>query len=292
VAPGPPKAVQAARIGLVKVHLAALRQRVGRAPVPPPARVPDADPDEAGEAEAVTAWPVEAGEAGKADDWPADAERRLGYRFGDRSLLRQALTHSSHSQVYGVHNERMEFFGDAVLDLVVREHLFHQFPDRREGDLTEIKSAMVRGGALAKAARRMGLDRFLRVGHGARGRKPKVSDSMLGDAFEALVAAVYLDGGYGPARQLILRTVAGDLAESAGEAARSNHKSLLQQQAQQRWRTTPGYRVVSQEGPGHARLFTVAVSVEGRDLGQGRGHSKKEAEQAAARAALDALGKP
>ena len=225
-------------------------------------------------------------------DWCGEVERALGYQFLNRALLRQALTHSSHQHTPQTHNERMEFFGDAVLDLVVRERLFHQFPERREGELTEIKSATVHGKALCLAARRMGLERFLKIGRSVRKRNKDIPDSMLGDAYEALVAAIYLDGGYEAARRFIVRTLASDLVTRAREAAQANPKSMLQQYLQQRMQTVPVYKMVGHDGPGHARVFTMSVSAGNRVLGQGSGSNKKEAEQAAARAALAALEPP
>ncbi len=222
------------------------------------------------------------------DDRLAAFEKALGYSFADRRLLSKALTHSSSTANKNNDNERLEFFGDAVLDLVVREYLYHNFPNRHEGDLTEAKSSIVCRSSLVRAARNLGLKHYLILGRGM-GKRKGIPESLLGDAYEAVVAAIYLDGGYVPVREFIMRTL-GDVMPLAVEKANvANFKSNLQKLTQQRKRTLPVYRVLGASGPEHSRIFEVAVSVGGREMGRGRGTSKKAAEQEAAKAALENL---
>ena len=213
-------------------------------------------------------------------------EQALGYTFFDKNLVRNALTHSSSTSDKRQINERLEFFGDAVLDLVIREHLFHNYPDHQEGDLTEAKSAVVCRSSLAKAAKKMDLKQHLILGRGI-GRKKAVPDSLLADAYEAIVAAVYLDGGYIPAQKFILMTLRDEIPYAIEQANSTNYKSNLQKMLQQQKRPLPVYRVLGTTGPEHSRVFQVAVLIEGEEMGRGSGSSKKTAEQQAARSALE-----
>ncbi len=215
-------------------------------------------------------------------------ERALGYPFFNKILLKNALTHSSSTSDKRMDNERLEFFGDAVLDLVVREYLFHNYPSRQEGDLTEAKSAVVCRTALVKAAQRIGLKAYLSLGRGI-GKRRAVPDSLLADAYEAIVAAIYLDGGYQPVRKFILGTLGEEIPYAIEQANNDNHKSVLQKLLQQRKRPLPVYRVLGSTGPEHSRVFQVAVLVEGQEVGRGTGSNKKAAEQDAARSALENL---
>ncbi|MDR3211663.1 MAG: ribonuclease III [Planctomycetota bacterium] len=214
-------------------------------------------------------------------------EKILGYTFRDRRLLVKALTHSSSTSGKMQDNERLEFFGDAVLDMVVREYLFLQYPDQDEGALTETKSALVCRPALARIFRRLNLRRFLRIGRGL-GLKDSLPESLQANTYEAVVAAIYLDGGYPMVRDFILQTteVRSLLAE---HGVPGNAKSLLQRKVQHQFGCLPLYRVVTIEGPEHACLFEVAVLVDGVEYGRGRGPSKKAAQQMAAQIALDDL---
>lgn len=216
----------------------------------------------------------------------AECEKALGYAFADRRLLARALTHSSSTSDKHQDNERLEFFGDAVLDLVVREYLFHHFPNRQEGDLTEAKSAIVCRASLVKAARDLGLKRFLILGRGM-GQRKGFPESLIADAYEAVVAAVYLDGGYPPARDFIMRTLGDVMPQAVERANATNFKSNLQKLTQQGKRPLPIYRLLGASGPEHSRTFAVAVLVDGREMGRGSGTSKKAAEQEAAKSALE-----
>lgn len=213
-------------------------------------------------------------------------EEALGYTFFDKKLIKNALTHSSSTSDKSLDNERLEFFGDAVLDLVIREYLYHNYPRHQEGDLTEAKSAVVCRASLAKASKKIGLKAFLFLGRGI-GKKRAVPDSLLADAYEAIVAAIYLDGGYQPVKNFILMTLKDEIPFAMEQANSANYKSNLQKYLQQQKRPLPVYRVLGSTGPEHSRIFEVAVLIEGREMGRGTGSSKKSAEQEAARLALE-----
>ncbi len=216
-------------------------------------------------------------------------EQVLGYTFFDKKLIKTALTHSSSTSDKHLDNERLEFFGDAVLDLVIREYLYHNYPNHREGDLTEAKSAVVCRASLAKASKKMDLKSCLFLGRGI-GKKRGVPDSLLADAYEAIVAAIYLDGGYQPVKNFILMTLKGEIPLAIEQANAANYKSNLQKLLQQQKLSLPLYRVLGATGPEHSRVFEVAVFIEGDEAGRGSGSSKKAAEQEAARSALKNIG--
>lgn len=209
----------------------------------------------------------------------------LGYSFTNDALLRLALTHPSaaHGGCEET-NQRLEFLGDAVLQLCVTEALFVRFPGKAEGDLTQLRAALVREESLAAAARKMELGAYLRFDHGEASSGGRDKPSVLADAMEAVLAAVYLDGGLDAARG-VCADVFGDFS---GASLPQNWKSLLQEREQAEGREAPAYRVVSEEGPPHARVFLVEAWLSGKKCGEGRGGSKKQAEQEAARAAMEA----
>ena len=220
-------------------------------------------------------------------------ELKMGYTFRDPTLLGNALLHRSHVHVTGQDrersNERLEFLGDAVLGLVVNEDLYHKFPDRSEGDLTKMKALLVCGARLSEVASQCDLGAHVRMSRSEAATGGRHRSSILADTTEALIGAVYLDGGLGAARGVIERLV---LAGSEGVLARRslrNYKSRLQELIQARHKTPPRYRVMEVDGPDHDRLFRVAVTFSGRTLGQGEGRNKNTAEQRAAREALEAL---
>lgn len=215
-------------------------------------------------------------------------EAALGYTFFDKKLIKIALTHSSSTSDKRLDNERMEFFGDAILDLVIREYLFHNYPNHQEGDLTEAKSAVVCRSSLAKASKKMDMKSYLFLGRGI-GKKRGVPDSLLADAYEAIVAAIYLDGGYQPVKNFVLMTLKDEIPFAIEQANSTNYKSSLQKFLQQQKRSLPVYRVLGSTGPEHSRVFQVAALIEGEEMGRGSGSSKKAAEQEAARMALENL---
>lgn len=230
-----------------------------------------------------------------ADDVPglSQLEKKLDYRFKDRQLIRTALTHRSHVFRAGQErvrsNERLEFLGDSVLGLVVNQHLYHAFPEHSEGELTKIKSLVVSRTVLRRAAERLELGVHLILAPGevdAGGRKRA---SILSDAFEAVIGALYLDGGFDAVAAFVSRELLRSLDETLGDHQLVNYKSLLQERIQAQLKTPPRYKVSSTSGPDHAKNFVVEVVVRGRVLGRGEGQSKKLAEQRAARQALDTL---
>ena len=223
-------------------------------------------------------------------------EEKLGVRFKNRALLERALTHSSavpdlrtgkdDSPQLG-DNERLEFLGDAVLDLLASEYLLENFPDWSEGQLSKSRARLVNARALERAARRLGLGEHLRLGRGEEKTGGRDKPALLADGFEAVVAAVYLDAGFEAAAQLLRRVVFDQTVEERGESiADSDRKSALQELLQRSARPPAEYRLVEERGPDHRKTFQVEVWADGNCLGRGEGSTKKEAEQQAARTAL------
>ena len=212
----------------------------------------------------------------------------IGHSFANPELLRQALTHSSYTADKYLDNERLEFLGDSVIELVVCEDIYSRFPALLEGELTELKGAAVSGDAMADLARDLGLPEFLRLGKGV-GNRGELPDSICANVYEAVVAAIHLDGGIDAARRFVLSTMRRMVDEFARGAA-GNFKSVLQEHVQKLGQPTPEYRIVGESGPDHYKSFTAAVYLEGEECGQGEGTNKKMAEQAAARSALKKLG--
>ncbi|MBI3998118.1 MAG: ribonuclease III [Armatimonadetes bacterium] len=220
----------------------------------------------------------------------AQLEERLGVRFRDRSILDLALRHGSFSHERGrdpqKSYERLEFLGDAVLSLVVSDDLYRRHPDMDEGGLAKHRARLVNEAALASVARRLNLGRYLLLGKGEEKGGGRQRPSMLADAVEAVIGAVYIDSGYGVAHAVVSRWL-GELTEDLQRAGH-DFKSQLQERLQRRGQM-PRYRITQEEGPDHARIFVAAVEAGGRALGEGRGKSKKEAEQSAAAEAISRL---
>ncbi len=221
-----------------------------------------------------------------------ELEKRIGYVFKKRSLLEQALTHSSYANERGAGraacNERLEFLGDSLLGFITAEYLYRTCPEKPEGEMTRLRAELVCESSLVRAARELGLGRWLMLGRGEEQGGGRDRASILADAFEALLAAVYLDGGEERARKLVESLL---LAERrAGGAAVSDYKTALQELVQKNGSETPTYRLTGESGPDHMKLFTAEVLVCGRAAGEGSGRTKKEAEQAAARAAWESMG--
>lgn len=223
-----------------------------------------------------------------------EAQQAIGYRFNRPALLETALTHKSHVNEQrdkgGQDNERLEFLGDAVLSLIVGEHIVALFPDASEGELSKLKARLVSEVSLAKAGRAMGLGALLRLGRGEELNQGREKGSLLANAVEAVLAAVYLDGGLDAARAFAFRACAGELAQ-LGQAteASGDYKTQLQEWCQKRYDALPEYVTVRESGPDHQKLFEVQVIVQGDRVGAGSGRTKKEAEQAAARQAVRKL---
>ena len=218
-------------------------------------------------------------------------QSRAGVTFRNPDLLRHALTHRSFlggEEAHGPEsNERLEFLGDAVLELVVIEFLYQRFPYDREGELTQKKSVLVSRSVLADRAERLDLGRYTLLSEAERDSGGGERHSILADTFEAVLAAIYLDQGLEAARRFVDRWLLRQVDRILQDTEKQNFKSLLQEMIQARLRLHPRYRVMSEEGPDHEKLFTVEVMVKGKSLGRGTGRNKKEAEQQAAREALD-----
>ena len=220
-----------------------------------------------------------------------ELEEKLGYRFRNIGLLEHALTHSSYANEHrssGItSNERLEFLGDSVLGMVVAEYLFAAHPNMPEGELTRTRAALVCETSLYEVACALNLGRYLRLGKGEDAGGGRARPSILADATEATLAAVYLDGGIEPARAIIQAYI---LDKEQEKSADRDYKTALQELVQRHPGQAVSYRLVDETGPDHARVFVMEVSVGGKPVGVGRGRSKKEAEQMSAKAALEKLG--
>jgi len=221
-----------------------------------------------------------------------ELEARLGHTFRTAALCETAMTHTSWLNEAGQpdrsDNERLEFLGDAVLDLVVSDLLMRRFPDRREGDLSRARAALVSEGGLAKVAVALDLGSFMLLGKGEERTGGRTRPSILANALEALIGAIYIDAGFDAVAAVAGRLFEARVAEVDAHAL-ADYKSRLQERAQALWQTAPVYEVVSEEGPDHDKRFEVALSLRGQPYGRAVGKSKKEAEQGAAAAALDAI---
>ncbi len=219
-----------------------------------------------------------------------DLQGRLGVEFADRELLLRALTHRSYAFEHAplVPNERLEFLGDAVLGLVVTDEIFHAHPDEQEGRLAKVRAAAVRTESLAEVARDMGLGTFLRLGRGESASGGGDKDSILADALEAVLGAVYLDRGFAAAYTVVTQLFGERLHRLGGIGAALDYKTSLQELAASEFDGLPQYRV-SDSGPDHDKTFEAEVRVAGEVVGHGSGHSKKVAEQEAAQQAYKAL---
>jgi len=223
------------------------------------------------------------------EDACAALESRIGYRFRDRGLLEQALTHRSRAaeDVSGAaDNESLEFLGDAVLGFVVADRLFHQFPEYNEGQKSKIKAAVVSTQSLARHAEAIALGDYLLLGRGEEKTGGRLKSALLADTYEALVAAIYLDGGVEAAATFLQRELKDAIDGGSERLFVQDYKSSLQERVQALGRPLPEYRVSGESGPDHHKLFTVEVVVSGEVLGAATGRAKKEAEQDAARQAL------
>jgi len=213
---------------------------------------------------------------------------RIGYLFQDPSLLERALTHPSSTAEDDRDNERMEFLGDSVVNLCVAQALYERHPEWTEGDLTQVKSAVVSTTGLARAAETLALRDVGRFGKGLPQHQP-LPPSVYANLFEAVAAAVYLDGGLDAARSFVLRSLGPEMRAMAENGGEPNPKSMLQHIAQKNCGITPHYRVLKTSGPDHGKTFEICAHVGRRSFPAGTGRSKKEAEQAAARLALEVL---
>ena len=219
-------------------------------------------------------------------------EERLGYTFQNRRLLENALTHSSYANENKAKgessNERLEFLGDSVLGMVVADHLYRNHPDMPEGELTRTRAALVCEESLVEVAGQLELGQYLKLGRGEDAGGGRQRPSIQADAVEAVIAAVYLDGGIGSARKLITRFILTNNRREQ-EGVIRDFKTALQELVQRESGQVLTYHLLGESGPDHAKVFSVAVELNGKPLGAGEGRSKKEAEQAAAKAAVEKL---
>src|SRR6266436_355718 len=230
-------------------------------------------------------------------------EERLGYKFSAGELLERALTHSSAvpelrssgaeeavSAMLPRDNERLEFLGDAVLELLASEYLLGTFPEWSEGQLSKSRAGIVNASSLEAAARRLRLGEHLRLGRGEEKTGGREKQTLLADAFEAVLAGIYLDAGLGPSREVLRRVLFEQALEERGDRiADSDRKSALQEFLQGRGRMPAEYRLTGESGPDHQKLFLIEVWVDGERMAEGEGATKKEAEQRAASSALEML---
>lgn len=219
----------------------------------------------------------------------SEIEERLGVFFENKKFLELAFVHRSyvneHKEV-PEHNERLEFLGDSVLGLAVADYLYRTLPGRPEGELSQLRSRLVDAQSCAKYFLKLRLEEFILLGKGEASSEGRSKSSIQADVFEAVVGAIYLDGGLGVAKSFLLHHFEAEMNETMGAPSR-NYKAELQDYAQKKWQKTPLYRVLKEEGPDHAKVFHVAVVVGEEEMGKGVGMSKKEAEQQAACAALE-----
>ena len=228
---------------------------------------------------------------------PSDFEEIVGYRFRDRDLLTRALTHKSYAnerrETSSSHNERLEFLGDTVLGFVIGELIYRSFPNLQEGALSKIKAHLVSAATLSAKGRALGIGRFLRMGAGEARSGGAEKLSLLADGFEAIVAAIYLDGGLEAAEAFLRRIFGPDVSGiDIGDLSFQDYKTALQEAAQALGLPLPEYRIVDEYGPDHEKVFVIQVFWNGEAFAYGRGSSKREAQRKAAKEALKKLGQP
>ncbi len=220
--------------------------------------------------------------------------KRLGLSFKNLDLLVEALTHRSylneHREYAGSHNERLEFLGDAVLELAVTNFLFKKFPAKPEGELTAYRAALVNTVSLAESSQALGVNDFLLLSKGESKDTGRARDVILADAFEAIIGAAYLDQGYDAAEAFIARNLYTKIDDVIAKRSYQDAKSRFQELAQEKRGTTPSYETLSEVGPDHDKRFTVGVFIGRDEIARGEGKSKQEAEQSAAQAGLDKTG--
>jgi ribonuclease-3 len=218
---------------------------------------------------------------------------RIGYVFANYPVFQEALTHKSYTNEQGgmviPHNERLEFLGDAVLDMVISHKIFVAYPDLPEGELTRIRAEVVSEAGLAQVGRRLEIGTCLRLGRGELRTGGRNKDSLIANVLEALIGAVYCDGGFEAVQQMVLRLFDAFIERSFERKSGIDFKTRLQELMQARFGSPPEYQLVNSEGPDHLRNYTIEVRHGGHSFGQGSGKSKKVAAQQAARQALEAL---
>ncbi len=220
--------------------------------------------------------------------------KKLGFSFNNINLLIEALTHRSylneHREYTGSHNERLEFLGDAVLELAATDFLFKKFPAKPEGELTSYRAALVNTVSLAESAQSLGINDYLLLSKGEAKDTGRARDVILADAFEAIIGAIYLDSGFASAEAFIAKNLYNKIDDVIAKRSYQDAKSRFQEIAQEKRGTTPSYETLSGIGPDHNKRFTVGVFIGNEEIARGEGQSKQEAEQSAAVAGLDKMG--
>ncbi len=223
-----------------------------------------------------------------------DFEKRFDLDFKDKTLLQQAFIHRSYinenKNLDLEHNERLEFLGDAVLELVVTKFLFKKYPETKEGVLTAYRSSLVRTESISTAARGMGMNELLRLSKGESKDEGKARDYILANTFEAFIGAVYLDQGYDEARRIIADALFDNIDEVIKTGSWKDHKSYVQEMSQEHYSETPHYEVISATGPDHDKQFVIAIYFGDKKIAEGEGNSKQKAQQDAAHRALEKEG--
>lgn len=221
-----------------------------------------------------------------------ELEEHLGYQFKDRELLRKALVHRSYrfeNSDVEMDNQRLEFLGDAILGSVSAQYLFHRFPRMQEGDLTRLRSSLTNSVTLAHLAHRLHLDTYLLLGKGERLSGGATRDSNLCDCLESMIGAIYLDSDFTTLQQFFERHFLTELPNIEEDSNRLNPKGCLQEITQKRWKTSPLYELVAEEGPEHERAFTYRVMIFGKEYGIGHASNKRKAQSLAAHEALERI---
>ena len=221
-----------------------------------------------------------------------ELEKKLGYSFQDRTLLETALSHSSYAnenKSLGLEsNERLEFLGDSVLGQIVASYLYRTYPKMPEGQMTRLRADLVCETSLYEVSQKLELGRYIRLGRGEEHTGGRQRESILADAVEAIIAAMYLDGGIDISKQFIDRYILAGFEAEEGHSV-TDYKTALQERVQRRAGQVLSYELVSESGPDHRKTFTMCVSLNGRPIGEGSGRTKKEAEQKAAKSGLEAI---
>ncbi len=221
-----------------------------------------------------------------------ELESILGYKFNNIALLKNSLMHSSYAnEVKGNSNERLEFLGDSVLSIIVSDYIYKNYSHKPEGELTRLRSSLVCEKTLCEFSRKLNLGKYLLLGKGEEKNGGRERDSILADAFEAVLAAIYLDGGIEPAREHVMRFVLPELDEDFITDSHKDYKTELQEIIQKNPEETVEYILTNEQGPDHDKEFTVEVFLNSNSIGKGIGKSKKQAEQLAAKQALTLMGK-
>jgi ribonuclease-3 len=219
-------------------------------------------------------------------------ESRLGYVFQNKKLLRQAFIHRSyfneHRDAVEEHNERLEFLGDSILGLLISDYLYHHLPTQAEGELSRLRAHLVEAGSCARFLQQLDLGDFVQLGRGERMNEGRGRETILADLFEALIGAVYLDGGMAAAQTFFWGHFQDEIKKILAHPAR-NWKAELQDYSQKKYQKPPVYKVLREEGPDHSKMFVIMAFLDDQEMGQGVGSSKKEAEQAAAQDAIEKL---